>query len=67
MTMTSERPRKIYKLTAEGHSMLNFNENSLNLYAKKISTSGAVKAEAAASGASLPFHNISRFIAILAK
>ncbi|MGB9842442.1 MAG: PadR family transcriptional regulator [Candidatus Bathyarchaeales archaeon] len=66
-SMTSERPRKVYKLTAEGQSMLNFTENSLNLICQKIGTSSAVKAEAAASGASLPFQNKSSFIATLAK
>lgn len=29
--MTSERPRKVYKLTADGHSILQFTENSLSL------------------------------------
>lgn len=37
-SMTSERPRKVYKLTAEGQSMLNFTENSLNLICQKIGT-----------------------------
>ncbi len=36
--MTSERPRKVYELTNEGHSMLTFTENSLNLIRQKIST-----------------------------
>jgi PadR family transcriptional regulator PadR len=35
--MKTERPRKIYKLTNEGHNLLNFTENSLNLICKKIS------------------------------
>ena len=29
--MSSERPRKVYKLTNEGQSLLNFTEDSLNL------------------------------------
>ena len=37
--MTSERPRKVYKLTNEGQSLLNFTEDSLNLICRKISTS----------------------------
>lgn len=35
--MTSERPRKVYKLTSEGQCMLNFTEDSLNLICRKIS------------------------------
>jgi DNA-binding PadR family transcriptional regulator len=34
----TERPRKIYKLTSQGHNLLNFTENSLNLIRKKMST-----------------------------
>jgi PadR family transcriptional regulator PadR len=37
--MTSERPRKVYKLTSEGQGMLNFTEDSLNLICRKISVS----------------------------
>ena len=37
--MDSERPRKIYKLTNNGQSMLNFTEDSLNLICRKITTS----------------------------
>jgi PadR family transcriptional regulator PadR len=36
--MSNERPRKIYKLTNEGHNLLNFTENSLNFICRKIST-----------------------------
>jgi len=35
--MTSERPRKVYKLTSDGQCMLNFTEDSLNLICRKIS------------------------------
>ena len=35
--MKNERPRKIYKLTNEGHNLLNFTENSLNFICRKIS------------------------------
>ncbi|MCW4004062.1 MAG: PadR family transcriptional regulator [Candidatus Bathyarchaeota archaeon] len=34
--MNYERPRKVYKLTSEGQSMLSFTEESLNLICKKI-------------------------------
>jgi DNA-binding PadR family transcriptional regulator len=34
--MNSERPRKIYSLTSNGQSMLNFTEESLNLICRKI-------------------------------
>jgi DNA-binding PadR family transcriptional regulator len=34
--MNFERPRKIYNLTADGKSMLNFTEESLNLICRKI-------------------------------
>jgi DNA-binding PadR family transcriptional regulator len=35
--MNNERPRKIYSLTSNGQSMLNFTEESLNLICRKIS------------------------------
>jgi PadR family transcriptional regulator PadR len=35
--MKTQRPRKIYKLTTEGHNLLNFTENSLNFICRKIS------------------------------
>lgn len=34
--MDSERPRKVYKLTHEGQSLLNFTEDSLNFICKRI-------------------------------
>jgi DNA-binding PadR family transcriptional regulator len=34
--MNFERPRKIYNLTADGQSMLNFTEESLNFICRKI-------------------------------
>jgi len=34
--MSSERPRKIYRLTADGHSVLNFTEESLVHICRKI-------------------------------
>jgi DNA-binding PadR family transcriptional regulator len=36
--MKNERPRKVYKLTNEGHNLLNFTENSLNFICRKISS-----------------------------
>jgi DNA-binding PadR family transcriptional regulator len=36
--MNCERPRKVYKLTNDGQSMLNFTEDSLSLICRKIST-----------------------------
>jgi DNA-binding PadR family transcriptional regulator len=41
--MTSERPRKVYKLTTEGQGLLNFTEDSLNLICRKIGNSGVVR------------------------
>src|SRR4030067_132173 len=35
--MNNERPRKVYKLTNEGQSILNFTEDSLNFICRKIS------------------------------
>ena len=37
--MKTERPRKIYKLTTKGQTILNFTENSINLLCQKIGTS----------------------------
>lgn len=34
--MNFDRPRKVYSLTADGNSMLNFTEESLNLICRKI-------------------------------
>jgi PadR family transcriptional regulator PadR len=38
--VSSERPRKVYKLTAQGRNLLNFTEDSLNLICKKIEAVG---------------------------
>ncbi len=35
--MNTERPRKIYNLTNEGRSLLNFTEDSLNFISRRIS------------------------------
>jgi PadR family transcriptional regulator PadR len=41
--MTSERPRKVYKLTTEGQNMLNFTEDSLNFICRKIGSPSMFK------------------------
>jgi len=38
--LSNERPRKVYKLTNEGHNLLSFTENSLNHICRKISNIG---------------------------
>jgi DNA-binding PadR family transcriptional regulator len=40
--MANERPRKVYSLTNEGHNMLNFTENSLNLICQKMGSSASI-------------------------
>lgn len=35
--LNNERPRKVYELTTEGQTLLNFTENSLNHICRKIS------------------------------
>jgi len=41
--MSTERPRKVYKLTTEGQNLLNFTEDSLNFICRKIGTPGTTK------------------------
>lgn len=41
--MGNERPRKVYKLTAEGRNLLNYTEDSLNFICKKIGATGIPK------------------------
>jgi PadR family transcriptional regulator PadR len=41
--MCNERPRKVYTLTTEGQSLLNFTEDSLNFICRKIGTPGVPK------------------------
>jgi len=41
--MESDRPRKVYSLTTEGRSLLNFTEDSLNFICTKIGTEGTNK------------------------
>jgi DNA-binding PadR family transcriptional regulator len=45
--MDSERPRKVYALTNEGETVLNFTEGSLNLICKAMTNDAKVKIEAA--------------------
>jgi DNA-binding PadR family transcriptional regulator len=64
--MKTERPRKIYKLTTEGQTMLNFTENSLNLLCQKIGTHNAPQINVEAG--SMPhFQKKTRFMSTLAK
>ena len=42
--MSTERPRKVYKLTTEGQNLLNFTEDSLTFICRKIGTNGVLKA-----------------------
>ncbi len=41
--LNAERPRKVYRLTAEGQGLLDCTENSLNLIHRKLSTLGMDK------------------------
>ena len=41
--MTTERPRKVYKLTSDGQNLLNFTEDSLNFICQKIGNPGMPK------------------------
>lgn len=41
--MSTERPRKVYKLTTEGQNLLNFTEDSLNFICRKLGTPGVSK------------------------
>jgi DNA-binding PadR family transcriptional regulator len=43
--MSTERPRKVYKLTTEGQNLLNFTEDSLNFICRKIGTPGTTKTD----------------------
>jgi PadR family transcriptional regulator PadR len=47
--MDAERPRKVYKLTSEGQSLLNFTEESLNLICRRINTTGGAEVTLATS------------------
>jgi len=45
--MNTERPRKVYKLTNEGKSVLSFTESSLNLICKNMSADSKIRIQAA--------------------
>ncbi len=64
-SMASERPRKTYKLTTEGQTMLNFTENSLNLLCQKIGTS--VTPQLNIETGSVQFQKKTRLMSTLAK
>jgi len=51
--MDTERPRKVYILTDEGQTVLNFTEGSLNLICKMLSTENKISIEAAVSSSIL--------------
>ena len=64
--MKTERPRKIYKLTTEGHNLLNFTENSLNLLCQKIGTNNPPRMSVEA-GPMPHFQKKAHFMSSLAK
>ena len=43
--MDSERPRKVYQLTKDGETALNFTEGSLNIICKSMSTENKIELE----------------------
>jgi len=51
--MDAERPRKVYQLTNEGETILNFTEGSLSLICKTMATDNKIKMEAAPLSASV--------------
>jgi PadR family transcriptional regulator PadR len=64
--MKTERPRKVYKLTTDGQSILNFTENSLNFICRKMSTSSTPQISVEA-GSMPQFQKKTRFMSTLAK
>ena len=64
--MATERPRKIYKLTTDGQTMLNFTESSLNLLCQKIGTNVNPQMSIEA-GSMQQFQKKPRFMSTLAK
>ena len=66
--MHTERPRKIYKLTNEGETMLNFTENSLNLLCQRIGTSARGTPNIEAEACTMPhFQKKTRFLPTMMK
>jgi PadR family transcriptional regulator, regulatory protein PadR len=45
--MDTERPRKVYQLTNDGKTVLNFTESSLNLICKNMATDNKIPLQAA--------------------
>ena len=45
--MDTERPRKVYQLTNDGKTTLNFTENSLNIICKNIAIDSKIQMQAA--------------------
>ena len=64
--MATERPRKIYKLTTDGQTMLNFTESSLNLLCQKIGTNVNPQMSVE-TGPMQQFQKKARFMSTLAK
>jgi PadR family transcriptional regulator, regulatory protein PadR len=52
--MDTERPRKVYQLTGDGETVLNFTEGSLTLICKTISSDNKIKIEAAPMTTRMP-------------
>ena len=48
--MSTERPRKVYKLTTEGQNLLNFTEDSLTFICRKIGATNVLKGSQAEEG-----------------
>ena len=44
--MDTERPRKVYALTTDGQTVLNFTENSLNLICRTVTSDNGIRVEA---------------------
>jgi DNA-binding PadR family transcriptional regulator len=65
--MQSERPRKVYQLTNEGQTMLNFTEDSLNLLCQKIGTNGTPRMDMETGSAMSRFAKKTNLIPTLAK
>ena len=65
--MNNERPRKIYKLTNEGKTMLNFTENSLNLLCQKIGTKSTPQINVETASTIQHLTKKTRFMPTLAK
>jgi PadR family transcriptional regulator PadR len=48
--MSTERPRKVYTLTKEGHNLLNFTEDSLTFICRRIGATDMFKGNQAEEG-----------------